>query len=88
MTSMTSRDAFGGVLIAGFSVKNIPVVVAAMICPPLIETSFFQCFSPVKTTHLCITFFHHNILDFKIYSLKFVDLWVVVAPWLVLYARL
>ena len=41
---MAFRDAFGGFTFAAFSAKNIPVVVAVMISPSVIESSmlFFK----------------------------------------------
>ena len=44
MISIASRDAFGGFTFAAVSAKNIPVGVAVMISPSLIESSisFFQ----------------------------------------------
>ena len=41
MISMAFRDAFGCFMFAAFSVKNIPVVIAVMISPSLIESSMF-----------------------------------------------
>ena len=41
MISIESRDAFGGFKFAYFNVKNILVVGAVMISPPLIESSLF-----------------------------------------------
>ena len=41
MISMASRDAFGSLTFAAFSAKNIPVVVAVIISPSLIESSMF-----------------------------------------------
>ena len=41
MISMTSRNAFGGFSFAAFSTYNIPIVVAVMINPSLIESSMF-----------------------------------------------
>ena len=55
MISMESRDAFGGFTFAAFSANNIPVVVAVMISPSLIESSMF--FFPFRTNHLLYRFF-------------------------------
>ena len=41
MIFMASMDAFGGFTFAAFSAQNIPVVVAVMINPSLIESSMF-----------------------------------------------
>ena len=41
MISIAPRDVFGSFTFAAFTVKNIPVVVAVMIIPSLIESSMF-----------------------------------------------
>ena len=54
MVSMVSKDAFAGFMFAVFSPKNIPVVVAVLISPSLMESSmlFFQ----LKLLIYCIRF--------------------------------
>ena len=54
MISIASREAFGGFTFAAFSAKNIPVVVAVMIRPSLIESSMF--FFQLKLLIYCIFF--------------------------------
>ena len=56
MISMASRDVFGGYTCAAFSTKNIPVVVAVMISPSLIEF-LMNAFSQIKATRLCTLHF-------------------------------
>ena len=64
MISMASRDAFGGFTFVAFCVKNIPVVVVAMISPSLVESSMF--------------FFQSKLLIFIIYYSKAYDVVLVV----------
>ena len=46
-------------MFAAFSAKNIPVVVAVMISPSLIESSMF--FFQSKLLIYCVGFFYHQI---------------------------
>ena len=64
---MAYRDTFDGFIFAPFSTKNVPVVVALMIKPSLIESSMFF---PAKTTYLCTGFFAIMSLNLK-YSASF-----------------
>ena len=58
---MASKNTFPGFKFPWFNVKNIPTVVAVMISPSVIESSlsFFQ----IKTLHLCLSFFHDNVVE-------------------------
>ena len=66
MISIAPRDVFGSFTFAAFTVKNIPVVVAVMIIPSLIESSMF--------------FFQSEPLSFIEYFSKAYDGILVVDP--------
>ena len=70
MISMSYRDAFGVIMFPTFSTKSIPVVVADMISPSLIESLMF------------FFFFHEKVFILsKAYYVVFVVLWnAAVAP--------
>ena len=54
MISMASKDTFDGFTFAAFTVKNIPVIVAVIISPSLIESSTF--FTNQSYSFYCIFF--------------------------------
>ena len=59
---MASTNAFPGFKFPWFNAKNIPTVVAVMISPSVIESSLFFFFQ-IKTLHLCLSFFHDNVVE-------------------------
>ena len=77
MISMVSRDAFRGFTFAAFSAKNIPVVVAVVLSPSLIESSMFffsfmyRAFSPSYLNHITSFSCFNRLLLF------FVDLFFI-----------
>ena len=81
---MVFRDVFGGLMFAAFRVKSIPVNVAVMINPSLIDPSVF--FS-IKSTHLCFIFFNNHLVESKAYYVTSLGLRVAAVPWPVPYSR-
>ena len=78
MIWMTSSDAFDGITFATFSAKNVPVVIAVMISPFLMELLMFSF--PNKTTHSCIKFFNNHIVESKACCVVSVGLKAFVVP--------
>ena len=83
---MASKDVFSGFTFAAFSKKSIPVVVAVVISPYLIESSIFV---PIKTSHLFIGFFNylkHDVSFWRVYSLLHLVSYQVFVDFLIIYS--
>lgn len=75
MTAMASRDAFDGFTFAAlFSPPKIPVLVAVMTSPSLIESS--KLFFPIKNPAL-FKGFYDNCMMFSLSLFLFLDLLVL-----------